>query len=85
MDHDKDGIIGKADLRHAFDQVGRIVSEKELDEMLAEVSGPMNFTQLLQLFGSKMSGGSGAADDEDVIVHAFRAFDNGLGKIDGDK
>lgn len=57
MDHDKDGIIKKADLRFAFDQIGRVISDRELDDMLNEVSGPMNYTQMLQLFGSKLSGG----------------------------
>lgn len=57
MDHDKDGIIGKNDLRATFNQLGRIVSEKELDEMVNEAPGPINFTQLLQLFANRMSGG----------------------------
>ena len=56
MDHDKDGIISKADLRFAFDQVGRLATDKELDDMLAEASGPMNFTQLLNLFASRLQG-----------------------------
>ncbi|XP_043466002.1 myosin regulatory light chain 2-like [Leptopilina heterotoma] len=84
MDHDKDGIIGKSDLRFTFDQVGKISSEKELDEMLSEASGPLNFTQLLNLFGTRMSS-SGGADDDDVVLKAFKSFDNGNGKIDGDK
>lgn len=57
MDHDKDGIIGKGDLRATFDQIGKLASEKELDEMLSEASGPINFTQLLTLFANRMSGG----------------------------
>ncbi|KAA1411307.1 hypothetical protein F0U44_22765, partial [Nocardioides humilatus] len=40
MDHDKDGIIGKNDLRATFDSLGRLASEKELDEMVGEASGP---------------------------------------------
>jgi len=84
MDHDKDGIIGKSDLRFTFDQVGKISSEKELDEMLGEASGPLNFTQLLNLFGTRMSA-SGGADDDDVVVKAFKSFDDGQGKINGDR
>lgn len=56
MDADKDGIIGKNDLRQTFDSVGRLATDKELDEMLAEAPGPINFTQLLNLFASRMSG-----------------------------
>lgn len=57
MDRDKDGIIGKNDLRDTFNQLGRLCSEKELDEMINEAPGPINFTQLLQLFANRMSGG----------------------------
>lgn len=57
MDRDKDGIIGKNDLRDTFNQLGRLVAEKELDEMINEAPGPINFTQLLQLFANRMSGG----------------------------
>jgi len=83
MDQDKDGIIGKNDLRTTFDAVGRLTNDKELDEMLGEASGPINFTQLLTLFAKRMSG-SGATDDDDVVIDAFKKFDNN-GVIDGDK
>lgn len=56
MDHDKDGVIGKNDLRATFDNVGRLVTDKELDDMLNEAPGPINFTQLLNLFATRMSG-----------------------------
>lgn len=83
MDQDKDGIIGKNDLRATFDAVGRLTTEKELDDMLSEASGPINFTQLLTLFAKRMSG-SGATDDDDAVVEAFKKFDKD-GFIDGDK
>jgi len=83
MDQDKDGIIGKSDLRATFDAVGRLTNDKELDEMLSEASGPINFTQLLTLFAKRMAG-SGATDDDDVVIDAFKKFDEG-GVIDGDK
>ena len=57
IDHDKDGIIGKEDLAFIFDQVGKLVNEKELDEMLEEVPVPINFTQLLHLFAGRLSQG----------------------------
>lgn len=56
MDADKDGIIGKNDLRAAFDSVGRLATDKEIDEMLNEAPAPINFTQLLNLFAVRMSG-----------------------------
>lgn len=58
MDQDKDGVISKSDLRATFDQLGRLVSDKELDEMVNEAPGPINFTQLLTLFAGRMSGGA---------------------------
>jgi len=83
MDQDKDGVIGKNDLRATFDAVGRLTNDKELEEMLSEASGPINFTQLLTLFAKRMAG-SGATDDDDVVIDAFKKFDHD-GLIDGDK
>jgi len=82
MDADKDGVLGKNDLRGAFDMIGRLVSDKELDEMLNEAPGPISFTQLLTLFAERMSGGS---DDDEVVIAAFKAFDMGNGKIDSEQ
>ncbi len=57
MDRDKDGILGKNDLRATYDELGRIASEKELDEMLHDAPGPINFTMLLTMFAERQSGG----------------------------
>lgn len=81
MDADKDGIIGKNDLRTTFDAVGKLTNDKELEEMLGEGSGPINFTQLLTLFAKRMSA-TGATDDDDVVIAALKVFDND-GEIDG--
>jgi len=81
MDTDKDGILSKADLKATWDSLGRACPESELDTLVAEAQGPLNFTQLLQLFASRMSGG---AVDEDVVVAAFNSFDEG-GTIDPDR
>jgi len=80
MDADKDGIIGKNDLRATFDMVGRVASNDELEEYLADASGPLSFTMLLQMFGERMSGGGEGSDDDDVVIAAFNAFDEGDGK-----
>lgn len=74
MDHDKDGIISKSDLRATFDAVGKLSNEKELDEMVNEAPGPINFTQLLSLFALRMQD-SGGSDDDEVVVAAFKTFD----------
>jgi Ca2+-binding EF-hand superfamily protein len=84
MDNDKDGVIGKNDLRSTFDALGKLASDKELDDMLGEAQGPLNFTQLLTLFAARMSGG-GATDDDETVIAGFKTFDNGQGKIDSEK
>jgi Ca2+-binding EF-hand superfamily protein len=81
MDNDKDGVIGKNDLRATYDVMGRIANDKELDEMLNEAPGPINFTMLLTLFANHMSG---SADDDEVVINAFKSFDEN-GKIDSEK
>lgn len=83
MDHDKDGIISKSDLRETFNAVGKLSNEKELDEMVNEAPGPINFTQLLSLFALRMQD-SGGTDDDDVVVAAFKSFDDN-GTIDSEK
>jgi len=82
MDHDRDGIIGKTDLRATFDEIGRMCAESELDEMLSEAPGPINFTTLLHMFASKSSGES---DDDDVVAASIRAFEKEAGKIDAEQ
>jgi len=81
MDADKDGILNKSDLRSAFDQVGKVANDKEMDEMLKEAPGPLNFTTLLSMFASRMAGG---ADDDEVVIAAFKTFDQN-GKIDSEQ
>jgi len=59
---------------------GKNIGGGEAQAMLDEVDGPMNFTQMVTLFASKMAGGS---DDDDVILASFEAFEID-GKIDAD-
>merc|ERR1711915_236995 len=73
MDIDKDGVINKTDLRAAFDNVGRLVMDDELNSMLAEVGGPCNFDNMIKMFEAKMAGG--VSDPDEVVVNAFKAYD----------
>lgn len=81
IDQDKDGIISKADIRASFDALGRLCSDKELEEMVSEASGPINFTMFLTVFGGRVEG----TDEEDVILDAFSRFDEGDGFCKEDK
>jgi len=73
MDIDKDGVINKSDLRAAFDNVGRLVMDDELNLMLKEVGGPCNYDNMIKMFEAKMAGG--VNDPDDLIISAFKAYD----------
>merc|ERR1711939_1284720 len=79
MDINKDGTLDKNDLRGAFDNVGVLMSESELDDLLGEVGGPCNFQGMVDMFQEKMAGDGN--DPDDLILQAFMAYDQG-GKMD---
>lgn len=81
IDQDKDGIISKSDIRASFDALGRLCSDKELEEMTSEAPGPINFTMFLTVFGDRVQG----TDDEDVVCTAFNCYDEGDGFCQEDK
>jgi Ca2+-binding EF-hand superfamily protein len=81
MDVDKDGTISKNDLRAAFDNVGKLMDESELDAMLSEVGGGCSFDGMVKMFQEKMAGGSN--DPDDLIVRAFKAYET-EGKIEAE-
>lgn len=81
IDQDKDGIVSKNDIRATFDQMGRLTSDKELDEMMSEASGPINFTQFVTIFANK----AGGMDEEETIINAFTIFDDGDGTCTEEK
>ncbi|KAG9270619.1 myosin regulatory light chain 2, ventricular/cardiac muscle isoform isoform X1, partial [Astyanax mexicanus] len=72
MDQNRDGFIDKNDLRDTFAALGRLnVKQDEIDEMLKEAPGPINFTVFLTMFGEKLKG----ADPEETILNSFKVFD----------
>lgn len=82
IDQDKDGFITKSDLKITFDLLGKYVygreiEDEDLESMIAEAPGPLNFTMFLSIFGERISG----TDEEDVILSAFSIFDEGDGKM----
>jgi len=82
MDADRDGLLNKSDVRSAFDIIGKIVSEKDLDDMLNDAPGPISFTMFVNMFAERQSG---PTDDDETILKAFKAFDNGEGKVDSEQ
>uniref|UniRef100_A0A3Q1AIR1 EF-hand domain-containing protein n=1 Tax=Amphiprion ocellaris TaxID=80972 RepID=A0A3Q1AIR1_AMPOC len=49
----------------------RMTKNEEIDDMLKEAPGPINFTVFLTMFGEKLKG----ADPEETILNAFKVFD----------
>ncbi|XP_037685086.1 myosin light chain 5 [Choloepus didactylus] len=82
MDQNRDGFIDKEDLKDTYASLGKInVKDDELDAMLKEASGPINFTMFLNLFGEKLTG----TDTEETILNAFKMLDpEGKGSIHRD-
>ncbi|RWS12459.1 myosin regulatory light chain 2-like protein [Dinothrombium tinctorium] len=76
IDQDKDGFISKNDIRQTFDSLGRLCTDQELESMVSEAPGPINFTMFLTIFGDRIQG----TDDEQVILNAFAQYDEGDGK-----
>merc|ERR1712165_131419 len=79
MDVNKDGTLDKNDLRGAFDNIGVLMSESELDDLMGEVGGPCTFQGMVDMFQSKMAGDGN--DPDELIIQAFSAYDQS-GKID---
>jgi len=75
IDQDKDGFISKNDIRQTFDSLGRMCTDDELQSMVSEAPGPINFTTFLTIFGDRIQG----TDEESVILNAFNLFDDGDG------
>merc|ERR1712156_819088 len=79
IDNDKDGVITAPDLKNVFAS-GKSVSDGEINGMIAEAPGVINFTQMVTMFADKMAGG---ADDDKVILMAIEAFEIN-GQIDAE-
>lgn len=80
IDQDKDGFLSKSDIRATFDSLGRICTDSELESMIKEAPGPINFTMFLTIFGDRTQG----TDEEEVILNAFAQFDEGNGLCNED-
>lgn len=56
MDQNKDGVIDKNDLKDLYAMMGSVASDSQIDTMLKEAPGPINFTVFLTLFGERLTG-----------------------------
>ncbi|XP_013392925.1 myosin regulatory light chain, smooth muscle isoform X2 [Lingula anatina] len=71
IDQNRDGFIDVEDLKDMYASLGREPTKAELQEMLKEAPGQLNFTAFLTLFGEKTHG----TDPEGTIMDAFKMFD----------
>merc|ERR1712234_69014 len=71
IDQNRDGFIDKEDLHDMLASLGKDPSDKNLEDMMKEATGPINFTMFLTMFGEKLQG----TDPEEVIKNAFSCFD----------
>lgn len=82
IDQNHDGFIERDDLFDTLMSLGKNPSEREIEEMLSQAPGQLNFTMFLTMFGERMTG----TDPEDVIKNAFALFDpDQTGNIPEDK
>jgi len=82
IDQDHDSFIDKDDLQAMFASLGKTLSDNDLQAMIDEAPGQINFTMFLTLFGEKLTG----TDPEEVIRNAFQCFDeDNCGYIDQER
>ncbi|CBY09894.1 unnamed protein product [Oikopleura dioica] len=79
IDSNRDGFIDKNDLRSTYMSLGvRNVEDADIEKMMNEASGALNFTTFLNMLAEKLHG----TDPEDVMIEAFKVLDPaGTGKI----
>ncbi|XP_078668718.1 myosin regulatory light chain 12B-like isoform X2 [Branchiostoma floridae x Branchiostoma belcheri] len=71
IDANKNGVVDKTDLKSTWTTLGKSVTDKDLDAMIGQATGPINFTMFMTLFGGKLQG----SDKEEVLLEAFENLD----------
>lgn len=81
IDQNRDGFIDATDLKDMWASLGRVQDDKFLDEMVAEATGPINFTMFLTFMGDKLQN----TDSDECLTNAFLTIDeNNTGFIKQD-
>lgn len=71
LDANRDGFIDVSDLQAMYMNLGIEPKKADLETMIKECPGQLNFTAFLTLFGEKMHG----TDPETTIKSGFELFD----------
>ncbi|KAI9263642.1 hypothetical protein EDC94DRAFT_607367 [Helicostylum pulchrum] len=72
MDTNSDGLVDINDLKVTFERLGQPATTEEIEFMMGDATGPINFTVFLTLMADKLAD----TDQENVILKAFSAFDD---------
>ncbi|CAH1783468.1 unnamed protein product [Owenia fusiformis] len=72
LDANRDGFIDVSDLQCMYANLGLEPKKADIEAMIKECPGQLNFTAFLTLFGEKMHG----TDPEGSIKSAFEMFDD---------
>merc|ERR1712130_592030 len=84
MDINKDGTLDKNDLRGAFDNIGVLMSEGELDELMGEVGGPCNVMGMVNMGQAFMAYDQGGKIDVKMFQHALTTWGDKMTKAEID-
>ncbi|XP_077966380.1 myosin regulatory light chain, smooth muscle isoform X2 [Styela clava] len=71
IDANRDGFIDQEDLKDTYASLGAVKKEKDLEAMLNDAPGQLNFTVFLSMMGEKIKG----TDPEETILQAFKVLD----------
>merc|ERR1712200_255086 len=84
MDINKDGQLDKNDLRGAFDNVGVLMSESELDGLLGEISGPCTYDNMVKIVQAFKAYDNEGKIDSKMFEHALKTWGDKMTKAEID-
>merc|ERR1719188_1898424 len=77
-------MIDKNDLRGAFDNVGVLMSEEELDSLLGEISGGCTPDNMIAIFQAFMAYAADSKIDSKMFTHALMTWGDKMTKAEID-
>merc|ERR1712032_1687382 len=84
MDINKDGQLDKNDLRGAFDNVGVLRSESELDGLLGEIFGPCTYDNMVKIVQAFKAYDNEGKIDSKMFEHALKTRGDKMTKAEID-
>merc|ERR1712141_875542 len=84
MDINKDGTLDKNDLRGAFDNVGVLMSEGELDGLLGEIGGACTYDNMVKMVQAFKAYDNEGKIDSKMFTHALMTWGDKMTKAEID-